>query len=102
PPSSLGDGWTWDALREMIPLLSRDTDGDGEIDRFGAHFSSSILRTAAAVHQAGGAFYERDLDPRESRLNTPEVRTGLGFYAEIMASGYATNSGSTADLYGNR
>lgn len=31
----LEDAWTWDALGEIAKAVTRDTDGDGEIDQFG-------------------------------------------------------------------
>jgi len=34
--------WTWDALREICRLATKDTDGDGYPDQFGAYFDPGI------------------------------------------------------------
>lgn len=94
PLSEMNDTWTWGDLVEMLPRLTRDHDGDGETDQFGAIFSRGLARIDSGVHQAGGAFFDRYLAPTESRFNTPEVREGLGFFVDIYRRGLANFSGT--------
>ncbi len=61
-PPTTEDPWTWDEMRAAARRLTRDTDGDGTPDQWGAAFG---LRNSANLMLNlslgfGGGFFERD------------------------------------------
>ncbi|MGI6083002.1 MAG: ABC transporter substrate-binding protein [Limnochordia bacterium] len=94
PLGSLGDEWNWEWIRRNAARLTIDVDGDGQPETVGIGFSRNLERVAAAVHQAGGAFFEKDLNPRQALFDTAEVRQGLAFYVEIVERGWARIGGT--------
>ena len=93
-PAELGDDWSWRWLREEARKLTRDKNGDGQTDQYAVTFARTFVRMDPFVHQAGGLFYDRYLDPTESRFNTEAVRVGLEFLVDLIQSGVATNTGA--------
>ena len=94
PLRSLGDDWNWEWIRRNAARLTIDVDGDGQPETVGIGFSRNLERVAAAVHQAGGAFFEKDLNPRQAMFDTPEVRQGLAFFVEIVERGWGRAGGA--------
>lgn len=97
----LGEEWSWAWLQNEARKLTRDTNGDGETDQFAVSFSNSFINMDPFVHQAGGMFYDRYLDPTESRFNTQDVHTGLEFVVNQYRSGFATNF-NVENFFSNR
>jgi len=48
--------WTWDKLREIARMATKDTDGDGEIDQWGLYFDGGI----GGVEQFGALMAAND------------------------------------------
>jgi ABC-type glycerol-3-phosphate transport system substrate-binding protein len=88
PLRDLGDGWNWDWLKQNAGRLTIDVDGDGRPETAGIGFASSFENLTPAIHQAGGSFFERYLNPQQALLDTPQVRQGLGLYAELAQRGW--------------
>ncbi|MGI6610886.1 MAG: ABC transporter substrate-binding protein [Limnochordia bacterium] len=101
PLRSIGDQWSWDWLRANGPRLTRDIDGDGVPDTYGVSFSSAFTRISSAIHQAGGSMFDSYIHPRKALMNTAPVRTGLGFFAELIQRGFGTTQ-NTATYFGKR
>jgi ABC-type glycerol-3-phosphate transport system substrate-binding protein len=89
PLSGLGDDWNWDWIRANAPRLNIDVNGDGNLETVAIGFSHGFERVDAAVNQAGGSFFEKDLNPRQALFDTPQVRQGLSFYIELVERGWA-------------
>ena len=62
-PPTVEDPWTWDEMREAARTLTKDTDGDGQTDQWGAAFGlrSPVNRVLNLSLGFGGEyFYEED------------------------------------------
>lgn len=62
-PPTIDDPWTWEEMQEAAQQLTKDTDGDGEIDQWGAAFGlrSPVNRVLNLSLGFGGEyFYQED------------------------------------------
>lgn len=62
-PPTIEDPWTWEEMQEAAQQLTRDTNGDGQVDRWGAAFGlrSPVNRVLNLSLGFGGEyFYEED------------------------------------------
>ena len=82
-PHAQGANWTWDSAVQSAKRLTRDTNGDGTPDVWGASLRGDLLRVWTFVHQAGGNFFDRTFRPTQSRFNTPAVATGVRYWADF-------------------
>ncbi|MBA2666854.1 MAG: sugar ABC transporter substrate-binding protein [Trueperaceae bacterium] len=83
---TIDDPWTWDEMRAAAAELTRDTDGDGQIDQYGAAFGlrSPVNRILnLAVGFGGDFFYRRDDGSWEVRVGDAE-REILTIITEMM------------------
>lgn len=92
-PKQLGDGWTWDALREYGRKLTKDQDGDGANDIWG--IDRIRYRSYIQVRQAGGFFYDREMLPTESRVTSEPVLTALEFLRKLVVDDVSTQPPGT-------
>lgn len=81
---------TWDELYETAKALTKDTDGDGEIDQYGlglvgrqSHDITWMVNMF--VNQAGATLVEEDADGNyKVALNSPEGKEALEFYKKLV------------------
>lgn len=76
--------WTWDDFLEIARTLTRDTDGDGEIDVWGIDTAKDTQDWNGGQQMAwgwGGRLFSED--GSQSTFNTPEVIEGLQFLADL-------------------
>jgi len=92
-PKQLGEDWTWSTLETMAKKLTRDLDGNNAIDIWGVDFARNLNRMDAAIWQAGGALYDRPLNPAKSLYNTEAARIGFSFYANLVKNNVAPVKG---------
>jgi ABC-type glycerol-3-phosphate transport system substrate-binding protein len=61
---TIDDPWTWDEMREAAAAMTLDTDGDGDIDQYGAAFGlrSPVNRILNLAVGFGGDFFYRTAD----------------------------------------
>lgn len=74
------DNWTWETFIEAMRKVTRDFDGDGQIDQHGfliEHYS--YLWFTPLLWQNGGAFYTPDF--RASGLDSPAAIEAAEFFA---------------------
>lgn len=80
----LDDDWDWDRFAEVCRRLTRDTDGDGRIDRYACRraFSDYAL---VPVWASGGEV----LDASGARvlLGSPEAKRGIRWYCSLFLPG---------------
>ncbi|MCI6232785.1 MAG: extracellular solute-binding protein [Selenomonas sp.] len=74
-----GNHWTFDDFYRIAAAVTRDTDGDGTLDQFGAYDYSWQLAATAT-----GAQLFRD-DGRASYLAAPEVEQAVRFCMKLSA-----------------
>ncbi len=66
-------GWTWDDMREAAHSLTKDLNGDGEIDQYGVGVEPSIIRIAPFVWSNGGNVVDSEQNPTRLTLDTPQA-----------------------------
>lgn len=96
-PYRLKDEWDWQAVIEYGRKLTVDKNGDGTPDQWGIKAYWSLNRWFIFVHQAGGSLYDRPVEPRESRFNTPPVRYALEWLCDLYFT-YKVTSIELLDL----
>ena len=74
-------GWTWDDMVEKAIALTRDTDGDGNVDQYGLGVEPTVIRIAPFVWSNGGEIV--DDDERADPLHARHAR-GAGGAAEVL------------------
>ncbi len=78
---------SWDQFLDACKKLTKDTNGDGKIDQFGAAF----IPMEAAVWSAGGNWLSADRT--KVTIDTPEFIKGLQLYVDIsLKYHYAPNA----------
>ncbi len=75
-------GWTWNDMVERAIKLTRDTNGDGDIDQHGLGVEPSIIRIAPFVWSNGGEVVDDEQAPTRFTLDTPEATEAMdAFFA---------------------
>jgi multiple sugar transport system substrate-binding protein len=70
-------GWTWDDMVQKAIKLTRDTNGDGDIDQYGLGVEPSIIRVAPFVWSNGGELIDDEDAPTGFELDTPEATEAM-------------------------
>jgi len=78
PPT---ENWTWDDFKAAAAKLTRDTNGDGQVDVYGTAFND-WPPIQMFVWQAGGDLLSEDR--KQTTLTTTETLQGINFYADII------------------
>jgi len=79
---------TWDELYETAKALTKDTDGDGQVDQYGIglvgkqHHDITWL-VNMFMTQAGAELVNETGDGYEVALNSPEGKEALAFYKKL-------------------
>lgn len=64
-------GWTWDDMVGRALRLTRDLNGDGDIDQHGLGIEPSLIRVAPFVWSNGGDIVDDEQRPTRLTLDTP-------------------------------
>ncbi len=80
------DDWTQAEFLETAKALTRDTDGDGEVDQYGLGTEPSIFRLAPFVWGAGGELVvlESGLRPIRLALDSRAAREAVEWFVELQ------------------
>ncbi len=75
-PPTIAHPWTWDDLRAAARALTRDTNGDGRVDTYGAAFglrnsANIIMNTSISF---GGSFFTKDDGQFVVKVNDEEKK----------------------------
>lgn len=76
------DGWTWDDFLDACRKITKDTDGDGRIDRFGADAPFQWDGIASWIWQNNGRMFTPDMT--RCLLDSPESIEALQFLADCQ------------------
>lgn len=76
-------GWTWDEMVASAAALTRDGDGDGEIDVYGLATESSLIRIAPFVWSNGGELVDDTERPTRFTLDTPAATEALRDFFDL-------------------
>lgn len=95
-PPDMTHPWTWDDLRTATRALTKDTNGDGSVDQWGAGMglrnSSNIILNLTIGF--GGSYFRREHGSYAVRMNDDETKL-LSLLMDMM---YKDSSMTTAGL----
>jgi multiple sugar transport system substrate-binding protein len=76
-------GWTWNQMVERAIRLTRDRDGDGNIDVYGLGVEPEIIRLAPFVWSNGGELVDDEQNPTRFTLDTPEAQEAMQAFFDL-------------------
>jgi multiple sugar transport system substrate-binding protein len=77
--------WTWEEIISLGKPLTYDSNADGVTDRYAIEFlGQQEDRVVLYAHQAGGSFFDVDVNPTKSLLTSPPVRQGVTFLHDLI------------------
>jgi multiple sugar transport system substrate-binding protein len=76
-------GWTWDDMVEKAISLTRDTDGDGNVDVYGLGVEPTIIRIAPFVWSNGGELVDDNAAPTRFTLDTPAAQEAMQKFFDL-------------------
>ena len=91
--------WTWDQFRETAQKLTKDTDGDGNNDRYGFAWASNEIFPGILpwVANAGGNLVNDDVSAPTA--NSPEVVKAVTFLKGLLDDGIAVTPSPMGDIF---
>ncbi len=75
--------WTWEDFRDACEVLTRDTNGDGIIDQYGA----LLTLPHALIWSSGGDFFDDPAHPTRCTLTEPAALEGMRWFAQLYEDG---------------
>jgi multiple sugar transport system substrate-binding protein len=78
------DDWTWGEFLQAAIQLTRDLDGDGRPDQYGAGIEPTLNRLAPFIWQAGGELVDHPVHPTRLTLDTPAALAALEWFAALQ------------------
>ncbi len=82
---------TWEELYQVAKKLTRDTDGDGEIDEWGMTLNTDLARFIAFLHQNDGQVLNEQ--GNKTVIDNQAGVEALKFYNKLYQEGYAVRPG---------
>jgi multiple sugar transport system substrate-binding protein len=76
------DDWTWDDFVRIAEILTRDTDGDGQIDQWGTAFDRRVFLWVPWVWSGGGDVLCPDGTKASGCLDAPASVAAIRWYTE--------------------
>ncbi len=81
PPAA---DWTWSDFLTAARTLTRDVDGDGRIDQYGAGIEPSLYRLAPFIWQNGGDVVDDPAQPTRLALDSPAVLEAFTWFVNLQ------------------
>ncbi len=78
-----GEQWTWDDYLAVAKKLTKDTDGDGTVDRFGTVFSNYLYLWQPFVWMAGGDIIDPEGASASGYFNSRNTERALQFLIDL-------------------
>lgn len=75
--------WTWADFLRAAQSLTRDTDGDGQIDQYGLGTEVSIFRVAPFIWQNGGELVDNLQAPTRLAIDSPQAREAIQWFLDL-------------------
>ena len=79
-------GWSWDDFLAAAKALTKDTDGDGQIDQYGAGVTPNLVRMAPFVWQNGGEFVDDPANPTRLTMDAPATVEAFQWFVNLQVS----------------
>lgn len=78
--------WTWADFLTSAKALTRDSNGDGQIDVYGVGFEPVLVRLAPFIWQAGGDIVDDLKWPTRFTMETPQANEALEFVRSLHST----------------
>ena len=78
-------GWTWKDMVGKAIALTRDEDGDGNVDQYGLGVEPTLIRIAPFVWSSGGELVDDLEQPTRFTFDTPEADEALREFFDLRA-----------------
>lgn len=78
------DGWTRDDFLAAARRLTRDIDGDGRLDQYGAAIDPNLFRLAPFIWQDGLELVDDPLRPSRLTLDDPAVMAVFQWFVDLQ------------------
>jgi multiple sugar transport system substrate-binding protein len=75
--------WTWDDMVEKAIALTRDKDGDGNVDQYGLGVEPTLIRIAPFVWSNGGEIVDDERRPTRFTLDTPAAQEAVRAFFDL-------------------
>jgi multiple sugar transport system substrate-binding protein len=78
-------GWTWNDMVEKAIALTRDEDGDGNVDQYGLGVEPTLIRIAPFVWSNSGELVDDLERPKRFALDTPEAQQAVKAFFDLRS-----------------
>ncbi len=78
------DDWDWDAFLQTAQALTRDLDGDGQIDQYGLGVEPELQRLAPFLWQNGGLLTDNFNEPHQLALTDTKSLAALEWFVDLQ------------------
>jgi multiple sugar transport system substrate-binding protein len=78
-----GAGWTWNDMVGKAIALTRDENGDGNVDQHGLGVEPTLIRIAPFVWSNGGEVVDDVESPTRLTLDTPAAREAMQAFFDL-------------------
>lgn len=92
------DTWTWEDFREAAKELTKDVDGDGKIDQYGAFVAPDHLMADPIIWAYGGTVYDRA--ENKVHFSDPKSIEGLQLLADMILVDKSAPPGELVTTWG--
>ncbi|MDX1664194.1 MAG: sugar ABC transporter substrate-binding protein [Candidatus Promineifilaceae bacterium] len=77
------DDWRWEEFLTTAQALTRDTDGDGEVDQYGLGVEPSLFRLAPFIWQNEAPIVDSQEAPTRLTLTRPPALQALQWFVDL-------------------
>jgi multiple sugar transport system substrate-binding protein len=77
-------GWTWDDFLQAARALTRDLDGNGQIDQYGVGVSPQLMRMAPFIWQNGGELLDDPAHPTRLALDSRATLAAFQWFVDLQ------------------
>lgn len=79
------DDWTWTGFVEKARALTKDLDGDGITDQYGAGMDPELIRLAPFIWSSGGEVVDDQAHPTRFALDSPVAIRAMQDFFDLYA-----------------
>ncbi len=77
-------GWTWNDFLKAARALTRDLNGDGKTEQYGAGVSDELMRLAPFIWQNGGELLDNATSPTKLTLDSPAALAAFQWFVDLQ------------------
>ena len=77
------DDWGWDDFVQTAVALTKDNDGDGQMDQYGLGIEASLYRLAPFIWQNSAPMVDNEATPSRLTLTRPPTLEALQWFVDL-------------------